>query len=150
MTVDEYADQLVALLPPGKAFPVELGSVMRSICLAMADGLARVDAAAEQLLKDVDPGGFTDNDIGELWLNLVGDEGHQDGEITPEKLHESVLHKLTAGGTPTAALISERVRLRGGDQWQSDPATQVLNTNAFASQSTFADILPAQVRLTLS
>lgn len=147
MNVEEYADQLIALLPPGKAFPTELDTTMRAICLAMADGLARVDEAANQLLKDVDPGGFTDESVGEIWLDLVGEESVQPGLVTVEKQRESILHKLTAGGTPTDQLIVERLTLLGVGQTQRSPTRQELGTNPAIGGNELEDILPAQVRV---
>lgn len=52
---DDYLDQLKALLPPGAAWSRDLGAVIARPLQAMAEGLARVHARIQQLLKESDP-----------------------------------------------------------------------------------------------
>lgn len=52
---DDYLEQLKALLPPGAAWSRSLGAVIGRPIEAMAEGLARVHARAQQLLQESDP-----------------------------------------------------------------------------------------------
>lgn len=52
---DAYLDQLKALLPPGAAWSRALGAIIGRPIEAMAEGLARVHARAQQLLTESDP-----------------------------------------------------------------------------------------------
>lgn len=52
---DAYVDQLKALLPPGAAWSRALGAILGRPIEAMAEGLARVHARAQQLLAESDP-----------------------------------------------------------------------------------------------
>lgn len=55
LTAANYADQLQALLPPGKAYDFEADSILAGLLLGMADELARVDAAGLALIEESDP-----------------------------------------------------------------------------------------------
>lgn len=50
-----YRDQLLMLLPPGKAFSRDPDSVIGRLAHGLADALARVDARAEVLHDEADP-----------------------------------------------------------------------------------------------
>ncbi len=52
-----YTAQLQALLPPGSAWPREEGAVLTDALRAQADGLARVDDRAVDLVNEADPRG---------------------------------------------------------------------------------------------
>lgn len=54
-TADAYADQLGQLLPPGKAFNLEVDSVVNEALEGMAQEFARVDGRAVDLLNESDP-----------------------------------------------------------------------------------------------
>lgn len=53
--VAAYAAQLAALLPTGRAWPRENGSVLMALVRGMADELARIDGRASDLFEEVDP-----------------------------------------------------------------------------------------------
>lgn len=54
-TVDQYREQLKALLPPGRAFPRDPGTNLDSLLDAMARELARIDARADRLTVEARP-----------------------------------------------------------------------------------------------
>jgi uncharacterized protein YmfQ (DUF2313 family) len=51
----DFQTELMALLPPGDAWPRDPGSVLGRLLLAAGDGLAGIDAAADQLYDEADP-----------------------------------------------------------------------------------------------
>ncbi len=57
MTIDaaSYADQLLQLLPPGRAWSRDRGSVLAQLIGGMAEEFARVDARAGVLVDEADP-----------------------------------------------------------------------------------------------
>ena len=57
MAVDRqgYTEQMQALLPRGRAWSREPGSILRRLLEAIAGGLARLDDRAEALLSEIDP-----------------------------------------------------------------------------------------------
>lgn len=148
VTVEDYADSIMALMPGGKAVPDEETSILRAIALAMADGFVRLHNASTELLADVDPGGFS-LEAAEAWFNLVGDEARTGGLITAERYRESVLFKLTMGGTFTEDMVTQRLA-------QRDISTGVLFIPALQKirvgypvtrQWLLDDILPAHISL---
>lgn len=56
MMRDEHLAQLMALLPPGPALPREPGCRLERLFWPMAEEFARLDARAESLLRETDPG----------------------------------------------------------------------------------------------
>jgi uncharacterized protein YmfQ (DUF2313 family) len=54
-SAEAYAAQLAALLPTGRAWPREEGSVLMQLVRALADELARVDGRASDLFEEADP-----------------------------------------------------------------------------------------------
>jgi uncharacterized protein YmfQ (DUF2313 family) len=50
-----YADQLLQLAPPGKAWPRDRGSMLGLLCLAFGDEFGRLDARALRLIEEADP-----------------------------------------------------------------------------------------------
>jgi len=55
LSSDDYLAQLMALAPVGTAMPQDLGSVWVRLLRALADGMADVDARADNLLDEADP-----------------------------------------------------------------------------------------------
>ncbi len=55
MMRDEQLAQLMALLPPGAALPREPGSRLERLLWPMAEEFARLDARAEDLIRQADP-----------------------------------------------------------------------------------------------
>lgn len=56
MTAENYVAQLQALLPPGAAWTREADATFTRLLQSLADELARVDARADDLLREVLPG----------------------------------------------------------------------------------------------
>ena len=54
-SAEDFQSELMALLPPGDAWPRDPGSVLGRLLLAAGDGLADIDAAADQLYDEADP-----------------------------------------------------------------------------------------------
>lgn len=54
-TAPDYRDQLVALLPPGLAWPRDADSTLVALLGGPAEELARVDARADALFDEADP-----------------------------------------------------------------------------------------------
>jgi uncharacterized protein YmfQ (DUF2313 family) len=54
MTAAEYRDQLMALAPPGAAWPREPDSTCGQLMQALADELARVDSRGDALIDETD------------------------------------------------------------------------------------------------
>lgn len=54
-SVDAYKAQLASLLPRGRAWPREEGSVLMQLMHAKAEELARIDGRASDLLEEIDP-----------------------------------------------------------------------------------------------
>lgn len=52
---EAYAAQLAALLPTGRAWPRDAGSVLMQLVRGVADELARIDGRASDLFEEVDP-----------------------------------------------------------------------------------------------
>jgi uncharacterized protein YmfQ (DUF2313 family) len=55
MSEDQYLQQLLALLPPGPAWSAAQGEPLHDLLRGWSAGLARVDAAFLQLIKEADP-----------------------------------------------------------------------------------------------
>ncbi|GAB2182685.1 YmfQ family protein [Denitratisoma sp. agr-D3] len=55
MNAQDYQRQLLALLPPGKAWPTDEDTVLALLLLALGDGYARVDDIAALILAERDP-----------------------------------------------------------------------------------------------
>jgi len=55
VTPESYTRQLVQLLPQGRLWYLDEGSVLRRFLLGLADELARVDGRVEDLLREFDP-----------------------------------------------------------------------------------------------
>jgi uncharacterized protein YmfQ (DUF2313 family) len=51
----DFQAALMALLPPGDAWPRDTDTVLGQLLLAVGDGLADIDASAEGLLDEADP-----------------------------------------------------------------------------------------------
>lgn len=55
MNAEDYLTQLQALLPPGAAWTRDPDATLTRLLHAFADGLARIDARATDLLREADP-----------------------------------------------------------------------------------------------
>lgn len=55
MDVEAYKQQLKSLLPPGKAFPQDVETILDELLWAMAEEFSRMDTRASDLLKESYP-----------------------------------------------------------------------------------------------
>ena len=97
-TADQYREQLLALLPPGRLFNRSPGSVIWSLADAFAQELARLEARAYELLDESDP--RTTSDLLSAWEAVAGlpDECH--GLATTEQGRRlEVTARITASGS---------------------------------------------------
>lgn len=110
---EDYASQLVALLPPGAAWQPEDGTVLWALLQALAQEPARVDAAAHELLTELDPSQTLQ--LLERWEALCGlpDQCSQPGETIAER-REAVVSKLTDLGGQTPSYFAELATLLAG------------------------------------
>lgn len=70
MNADQYREQLQALLPPGRAWSREPGSVLANVLGSLAQEFARVDTRAINLLDEADP--RTTTELIEDWERVLG------------------------------------------------------------------------------
>lgn len=106
-TVEEYAELLKNLLPPGQAFPREPGSNMEQVLLGMAEELARVEIRADQLAVEVNPASSVE--LLSDWERAAGLPDKCAGvlEDTVQGRRQALLTKLTSvGGQSKAYFIA--------------------------------------------
>jgi uncharacterized protein YmfQ (DUF2313 family) len=70
LTSDDYTAQLVALLPPGRAWPGHDSAILVALLRAWADEFARVDGRAEDLMEEADP--RTTAELLDEWEAMAG------------------------------------------------------------------------------
>ncbi|MDD2109305.1 YmfQ family protein [Pseudomonas asiatica] len=97
-TAAEYREQLKALLPLGQAFPRDPGTTLHNLLDGMSTELARVDARAEVLLREVNPA--TTMEMLTDWERVAGlpDKCAGTLESTVQGRRNALLAKLTATG----------------------------------------------------
>lgn len=106
MSADDYLAQLQALLPPGAAWTREPDADLTRLLHAFADALARIDARAEDLLREADP-----REALELlpeWLRAFGlpdDCTPADGFDTLAEQRALLVQRVTARGGATAQYV---------------------------------------------
>lgn len=100
MTSAQYAEQLRALLPPGRALAAEDGSVVANLLGALAIELSRVDENGDTLLEQIFPDATTD--FLADWERITGlpDDCAQ-GTQTDAERRTAVMQKLAANSSPT-------------------------------------------------
>jgi len=70
MSTDAYLAQLQQLLPPGQAWPRDTDATLTRLLSAMAEGLAGVDARADDLADEADPRSATE--LLKDWERMAG------------------------------------------------------------------------------
>jgi len=110
-SIDDYRDQLVALLPPGAAWITEPGSTRWQLLTALAAELARIDARAADLREEADP-----RDTAELlpdWERVAGLPDPCAGQAsTLAERRQRLVRALTArGGQSRAYFIGVAAKL---------------------------------------
>lgn len=105
-SADAYKAQLAALLPRGRAWPREDGSILMQLMQAEADELARVDGRISDLLEEVDPRSALE--LLEDWERVAG---LPDGCIpAPDSIAErraALLSRVTGQGGQSRAYFIE-------------------------------------------
>jgi uncharacterized protein YmfQ (DUF2313 family) len=102
-TLEEYAQLLKNLLPPGQAFPREPGTNLEKLLLGCAAELARVDGRAEFLAIDVMP--ITTTELLSDWERVAGLPDKCSGELeaTIQGRRNALVAKLASVGGQSAA-----------------------------------------------
>jgi uncharacterized protein YmfQ (DUF2313 family) len=100
MTEADYVDKLRQMLPPGPAFDLELEPDWAQLVAALAPELARIEAAGEALLLELNPA--TATALLPDWEAYLGlpDICTVPGSQTLDERRQAVLDKLTATGAP--------------------------------------------------
>jgi uncharacterized protein YmfQ (DUF2313 family) len=70
LSAEDYLRQLQALLPTGAAWPRDENSLLTKLLRAFADGLARVDRRADDLMNEINP--FTTSELLGDWEKESG------------------------------------------------------------------------------
>ena len=103
----EYRDQLLALLPPGAAWPRDPESIMARVLAAAADGLARIDGRGDDLLAEADPRATLEM-LGD-WERVAGlpDDCAVGISTTLQERRAALTERLTSvGGQSRAYMLS--------------------------------------------
>lgn len=102
-TAEEYREQLLALLPPGQAFPRENGTTMDALLDGMSQELARVDARGEALIIDANP--LTTSELLSDWERVAGlpDKCAGTLEETTQGRRNALVAKLASTGGQSVA-----------------------------------------------
>jgi uncharacterized protein YmfQ (DUF2313 family) len=110
-SADDYTQALLALLPRGRAWPKDPGSIQYLTMAALALGLVRLDARAQALLVDAFPG--TTLELLEQWEATLGLPDPCDGpDQTIDQRRGQVVNKLvSAGGQSIAYFLGVLARL---------------------------------------
>ncbi len=112
-SASDYAAQFAQLLPQGAAWNTEEGTVLAELLAALAQDLARLDAALCRLLDELDP----QRTLLLLpeWEAMCGlpDQCSQPGETVAER-RAAVVAKLTAQGGQTPAYFAELATMLSG------------------------------------
>ena len=101
-SAEEYGRQLLSLLPPGRIFPNDPGSTLRSFLDALGSAFADVEARSEELLDELDP--RTTVQLLPEWENLLGLPDECSGIAgTLQERRDRVVQKLTDQPQQTVA-----------------------------------------------
>jgi len=114
MTRDDYLSQLQALLPQGPAWPREPAALLTRLLDSFAEEFARIDARADQLIKEADP--RTTYELLADWERVAGLPGTcallAGIDLTVEQRRAALVTKLTErGGQSRAYFIALAARL---------------------------------------
>lgn len=103
MNVEAYARQLKQLLPPGKLWNLEPGSVLSKLFLGISEELARVDARGLALIEESDP--RTAVETLDEWERMLGlpDEDILEVPSTTETRRQAIISKLLKTGGQSRA-----------------------------------------------
>jgi uncharacterized protein YmfQ (DUF2313 family) len=96
VSANGYVANLVSLFPRSRLIRVESGTVLYSICEAIADELARIDARAALLLSEMDPSQATNAEMLSDWERNL--EIEPDGSASEAVRQQSVVAKFAYRG----------------------------------------------------
>jgi len=135
-TADDYKQLLKSLLPPGEAFPRDVGTNLDDLLAALAEEWARIDARGDQLIVDGLPA--TSSELLSDWERVLGlpDKCAGTLETTMQGRRNAAVSKLTSTGGQSKAYfiavakalgyeitISEFRPFRAGLSQAGDPLT---------------------------
>lgn len=135
-TADDYKQLLKSLLPPGEAFPRDVGTNLDQLLAALAEEWARIDARGDQLIVDGLPA--TTSELLTDWERVLGlpDKCAGTLETTMQGRRNAAVSKLTSTGGQSRAYfiavakalgytitISEFRPFRAGLSQAGDPLT---------------------------
>lgn len=112
-SIEDYAKQLLDLMPPGKAFPREPGTQLEQVLLGMAVEFARVELRGDQLAIEVNPASTTE--MLTDWERNAGLPDKCSGvlEDTIQGRRNALLAKLSSTGGQSPAYFIEVARSLG-------------------------------------
>lgn len=109
MQIPDYTENLLAHLPPGRAWPRERGGWLASLMEALATGLEAVHGRALDLLEEADP--RTATELLPDWERSLGVTPPESATI--EARRAEVFASLTEGGGQSRAAFIEQARRLG-------------------------------------
>lgn len=128
MSAENYASQLQALLPPGKAYDFEEDSALAGLLLGMADEFARLDASAFLLLDEASP--ITTSTMLPDWEFDYGLPDLCSGEIPPEDTRRKLLlEKINRLGEQTPQSFINLAALFGYEITITEFEPHTVNSN---------------------
>ncbi|EGF92412.1 hypothetical protein ABI_08480 [Asticcacaulis biprosthecium C19] len=154
MDAPAYLDQLLKLLPRGRAWSRAPESTLSKLMSAFADGAARFDARALELLEEADP--RTTTELIDAWERVAGLPDTCTGTLTEIADRRAALwQKLTNSGGQSIAYFTEVAARLGYEieitlfrpMYCTSPCTGLLFTTAwrFTWQVTVANAEEAPV-----
>lgn len=135
MDADAYARQLKQLLPPGRLWRLDTGSILSALFVALGQTLARVEARAVDLLAEWDP--RTANETLPDWEHALGlpEDGQSLAPDVPSREAAIVQKYLAQGGSNAAYFIGIAARL-GFTVTVDEPAAHTWRLTVHAAPTT--------------
>ncbi len=115
MSAESYKRQLLALLPPGAAWPRDRDSLLVKLLGGLAEELARIDARASDLIRESDP--RSTYELLADWERVAGlpDKCSRGRATTIEERRAALVAKLTMRGGSTKAYFIALAKQLGYD-----------------------------------
>lgn len=133
-TAEQYREQLCALLPPGRAFSCDAGTVLRDLLDGLSLELERIDARSVVLFGEALPD--TTLEMLPAWERVVGlPDACSPLDTSIEARREAVLARLRAQGGQSAAYFIALA------EWLGFPAGVVQEFRPFTANSDCVDFL---------
>lgn len=138
MDAEAYARQLKQLLPPGRLWRLDTGSVLSALLVAIGQTLARVEARAVDLLAEWDP--RTADETLPDWERALGLP--EDGQVlapSVEGREAAAVRKYLAQGGATAAYFIGIAQRLGFTVTIDEPALHTWRMTVHAAATTTSD-----------